>query len=423
MEIELHHTRHGKFYHISDDAGVGSHLRRYGEWAESEILLMSRLVRPGDWALDVGGHVGTHAVPMSKLVGPAGRVLSFEAHEFLHSLLAANCINNGCTNVSSIRCMVSNDTSLFWDRIGDVPTGSRGNSGEVSYLESERGPPSLVDRAPLPMVRLDDLGLTRCNFIKVDVEGMELAVLEGAINLVKSHRPMFLVEQVSNLELEEKAARFDSFGYDVRIALFPSLNSNNFKRFAVEGGAKQEIGVVAIPRDRNEIWSHIEELPIEMHSIADAKEKIHQWADAIVVWNMPSNAYAGTLLEYSVSDEPILASHDFSAISIRSEGDWVGSSIPIPTGLKRLRCSFRYMAQSVSGPLELQVLLRTGLDDKYLWLSISNEWQAEESGIVEFGAESMMNVGFCSLEMCNELELRIIGREAIAEIDDIVLLY
>ena len=89
QNILISQCRHGIFAYNSNGV-IGSFLFIYGEWAEPEVELLSRLVRPGDVVVDVGAHIGTETVPLAKRVGSSGHVIAFEPQKHLFHLLRAN---------------------------------------------------------------------------------------------------------------------------------------------------------------------------------------------------------------------------------------------------------------------------------------------------------------------------------------------
>jgi len=76
-------------------------LHRLGRMGREERATLEKIVRPGMTVLDVGGNIGLYTVLLSRLVGPAGRVISFEPDPALFALLRENCALNGCTNVEA----------------------------------------------------------------------------------------------------------------------------------------------------------------------------------------------------------------------------------------------------------------------------------------------------------------------------------
>ncbi len=130
--------------------------------------------RPGDVVLDVGAHIGLFTVFLSRLVGPAGRVLSFEPTPYTCAVLRETIRINLCeSNVEVHQKAVSQRTgcSTLFDT-GDVLS----NANSLIRTRRTRGEISVES------VSIDEL-LTRgkaVRLLKIDVEGLELEVLRGA---------------------------------------------------------------------------------------------------------------------------------------------------------------------------------------------------------------------------------------------------
>lgn len=76
-------------------------LHRLGRMGGDERAALEKIVRPGMTVLDVGGNLGLYTVLLSRLVGPAGRVITFEPDPDLFALLQRNCAANACRNVEA----------------------------------------------------------------------------------------------------------------------------------------------------------------------------------------------------------------------------------------------------------------------------------------------------------------------------------
>ena len=74
--VDVIETRHGWMLIPRSDTTIGESLRRYGEWAESEIALMGHFVGPGGTILEVGANLGAHTLAFAKMVGREGRVIA-----------------------------------------------------------------------------------------------------------------------------------------------------------------------------------------------------------------------------------------------------------------------------------------------------------------------------------------------------------
>ncbi|MGC8469731.1 MAG: FkbM family methyltransferase, partial [Acetobacteraceae bacterium] len=173
-------TRRGAMAVFRHDSGALTFsLACYGEWAENEISFLHRFIPAGGVVLDVGAYIGTHSLAFAAAAGPAGRVIAFEAQPDSFALLVNNLAVNGAETVEA--------------RLGAV--GAPGGSATLALPAIDiRSPHSfgsatLSDAHPfdpgqgvtVPTICLDQLGLERCDLVKIDAEGMESAVLEGAI--------------------------------------------------------------------------------------------------------------------------------------------------------------------------------------------------------------------------------------------------
>lgn len=143
-----------------------------GRMGRAERTTLGRLVRPGMTVLDVGGNIGVYTVLLSRLVGPAGRVISFEPDPDLCASLRENCARNGCTNVTVHGFALGRQA----DRL--VLRRLILNSGDNTLGAGGSG--LFRQEVAVEVVALDEFlpGL-RPDFVKVDVQGWELPVLQG----------------------------------------------------------------------------------------------------------------------------------------------------------------------------------------------------------------------------------------------------
>ena len=143
--------------------------------------------RDGFVAVDVGASNGFISVVMAMAVGPAGKVLSFEANPVFFDLLARNIRINGLEGICRpFRAFVG-----------------RESAGETRVTLDE-------------MAR--KTGLTRLDALKVDTDGADLDVLHGARETLKRFRPLVVVEMSAN---QEAIYRFlkDDIGYPTLVGM------------------------------------------------------------------------------------------------------------------------------------------------------------------------------------------------------------
>ena len=189
--VGLVKARHGLMMFRRTDSVVGRSLDYYGEYFEQEVALFRQCVRAGDRVIDVGANIGAHTVALARLVGPAGRVLALEPVDGNHRLLCGNLALNGLDWVDGLLAAAGAADGLL--HLAAVAMDEDGNYGALSL-------DALAGDRPVPVHRLDGLvgegegGAGRIRLIKIDVEGMESEVLEGARGLIARDRPVLYVE-------------------------------------------------------------------------------------------------------------------------------------------------------------------------------------------------------------------------------------
>jgi FkbM family methyltransferase len=173
-------------------------------------------VKDGDTFVDVGANIGVHTFRASRIVGAAGRVVAIEANPENARLLSYTALVNDVENVQVLpfACSTELGSTYFTNMIGS-------NGGVV---------PSTADELAtgrgfvVPTVKLDDLGLSRVDVMKIDVEGAEGLVTEGGAHIIQRDRPVVIsemsfemLERVSGMSAEQYLARFVDLGYEISI--------------------------------------------------------------------------------------------------------------------------------------------------------------------------------------------------------------
>lgn len=199
------------------DIYIGRSFDAYGEFSEEEVTLFRCVLRLGMIVLDIGANIGAHTLPLAKLVGESGLVLAFEPQRILFQTLAGNMAINSITNVHCFQKAVGKKRGT-----GYIP--------EMYYNEYNNfGGIGLTDKGvPVEIISVDDLNLRDCHFMKIDVEGMELDVLEGAQNTIKSFKPVIYAENDRNENSDMIFQYLDSLGYSMYWHLPPFFNPDNF---------------------------------------------------------------------------------------------------------------------------------------------------------------------------------------------------
>jgi FkbM family methyltransferase len=140
--------------------------------------------RPGATALDIGAHLGLFSVVLGRLAGPAGKVFSFEPTPFTRSALETTIRLNGLVDRVEVRAEAvarKTGTALFHDT-GNVVSNA---NSLVATSRSSAG-------IEVPTISIDEFSESRglkVDLLKIDVEGAECAVLQGARQVITGCRP------------------------------------------------------------------------------------------------------------------------------------------------------------------------------------------------------------------------------------------
>jgi len=141
---------------------------------EHEYALLSRLISPGDWVLDVGANVGHYTVRFSELVHKDGRVFAFEPVPETFELLAANTALKGLNNITLINAAASDSVGLVGMEIPQFDNGL-----DNYYMAHTSIDASRFRTLQIP---IDSLALPHSILLaKIDTEGNELLVLRGMV--------------------------------------------------------------------------------------------------------------------------------------------------------------------------------------------------------------------------------------------------
>ena len=167
-------------------------------WAEPELRGLRTLVSTGDAVIDVGAAHGMYTVPLARLVGPQGRVDSFEPHPRQQNtlrrwrrVLSAPQITVAASAVGRTR----GELTMRLPIVLGMPIYGRAHLTDGA---APRHPTARVRQWSTPTTAIDDWvdeqQIAKVTFIKADVEGFEPQVLEGAARTISRDLPSLLLE-------------------------------------------------------------------------------------------------------------------------------------------------------------------------------------------------------------------------------------
>lgn len=219
----LKKCRHGAFLYNENDSLVGRSLHEYGEFAEGEVEIFRRMIKPGSVIVDVGAGTGVHTVALARFTGPDGAVLAFEPQRLLFQTLCANIALNSLTNVYSRNVVVGLEGGRI--KVPTLDPTRRINFGAFSVKGHARG-------EPVGVLTLDALELARCDFMRIDVGEMARDVVVGGEKTIKRFKPVLYVNVAGLDGGRELGKHIAKLGYQLywhRPPLFSAKNMENNK--------------------------------------------------------------------------------------------------------------------------------------------------------------------------------------------------
>lgn len=182
-------------------------------WEHEALSIWAREVRKAEIAVDIGAYLGIYSILAAKLGCP--RVLALEPNSSNFVQLQKNLLlNNLGDSVVSHRVALGAESKTVsmitpggrpnssGSQISDSPTGRELGSWEIE---------SVVDMITLDALLVNETA--RISVIKIDAEGYELFILQGASRTLSSHAPSILIELLNEEKKSETDDFLRNFGY------------------------------------------------------------------------------------------------------------------------------------------------------------------------------------------------------------------
>ncbi len=209
------------------------------DFETTELEFLRRYLEPGQTFFDIGANGGVFTVIAAQCVGNDGRVFAFEPGEYEYSLLQKNMRLNKLDNVTIIKKAVSNSDGI--QRFATAQDGAFNSLAQTAHPDQQ-----IENWLEVKTVTLDSFaktqGVKSVDFIKIDVEGAEKLVFEGASHLLKSN---------PNVCILFEAYELNTSGFDYTVQTFlESLQRDGFHLFFFKdidylhriGGFQEKLG-------------------------------------------------------------------------------------------------------------------------------------------------------------------------------------
>jgi len=232
--VNLVRTDRTDYLLFSTEEVISKSIFEHGEWEPVNLMLANILCEnlQAPLVLDIGANLGAFSVPLAQnLESRQGLVYSFEPQRVVFYQLCANIFLNRLDNCMAYNMGVGDraDTLELPDNNYDSS-----NLGAYSLVPEYQDLMNLKKAAPtslkhsVPIVTLDSFKFPRkVDFLKIDVEGMELQVLQGAQQLLRdSNYPPIMLEAWGFSWFKEQREALIAFLQDMGYVLF-FINSSD----------------------------------------------------------------------------------------------------------------------------------------------------------------------------------------------------
>lgn len=204
-----------------------SRLTYYFDVSEPDLWqFYDQFLKPGMAVIDIGANIGLHSLSFSRRIGPHGKVIAVEASPGIADRLLQNLDSNRVANVT-VEMVALGANSGFVKVCQNRTDSSRSFVSTVTTEEPESGP-------VVPVSTLDDLfakyDLNYVDFVKIDVEGFEGQVIQGASNCLKEQKIGVLQLEMDNLSLSRNDTSPERIAKSLRDARYANVVWNTCDR-------------------------------------------------------------------------------------------------------------------------------------------------------------------------------------------------
>ena len=235
--------RYGTLLYNINDQYIGRALHEYAEFSQGEVDLFAKILRPGNIVVDAGANIGAHTVYFCRAVGERGRVHAFEPQRVVFQALCANIALNSFQNAHAYHAALG-------ERAGTIKVDTPDYTRDNNFGGMPLG--EWPDGEAVRLASVDEFELAACDFIKIDVEGMERSVIRGAGKTIARHRPVLYVENDRPENAAALIRQLDALDYALYWHLPAYFNPDNFARNPVNVfGNIASRNMLCLPRERS----------------------------------------------------------------------------------------------------------------------------------------------------------------------------
>lgn len=179
-----------------------------------DVYFLKKIIRPGDYCIDIGAHLGYFSLELSRLTGDTGKVFAVEPMSPFHDTLQRLLQRKKARNVTLYQLALGGKgeyVEMGIPRIGNVNRFAYARVKEISagleFVSSERIRNESGDHLFSDLPRVD--------YIKCDVEGLEYEVFASMIRTIERHHPIVMCELVEREQRIRVFELFRPYGYKI----------------------------------------------------------------------------------------------------------------------------------------------------------------------------------------------------------------
>ena len=228
LTTDVVHPLYGNFRTITHDTGISYWVIKGYVWEEHILAQIRKYIRPNTTIIDIGANIGTHTVGIIRHLQNSTDnsntlIVAIEPQPFCFDILAHN-VSNAANNIEVQLLNIGLSNTNNYDIFMTMPDYSiTENPGGIGLTFDTCADTS---KTKVHIHTLDHFNFTNVSFIKLDVEGHENQVLDGASQTIQSSKPVMIVEilggcprEIANLEqreyIDSTIRRIESMGYSV----------------------------------------------------------------------------------------------------------------------------------------------------------------------------------------------------------------
>lgn len=164
-----------------------------------DIYFLKEIVGEGNYCVDIGAHLGYYTIELSRLVKNQGKVYAIEPMTKFNSTLKKLLRKKNITNVELLQLALGGSTEYV--EMGIPSVGNMKKFGYARVMQQDSGL-HYVESEKVKNEKADDLfeKLSKLDFVKCDVEGLEVPVFASMKQTLAKHRPVLLCELADKQE-------------------------------------------------------------------------------------------------------------------------------------------------------------------------------------------------------------------------------